>query len=42
LAIRGATGVNALMGLGGWTSAATAMRYVEKQKIANDGVKFED
>ncbi len=41
-AARGGTGVNALMGLGGWTSAATAMRYVNKQKIANDGVKFEE
>lgn len=41
-AARGGTGVNALMGLGGWTSAATAMRYVNKQRIANDGVKFEE
>lgn len=41
-AARGGTSVNALMGLGGWTSAATAMRYVDRQKIANDGVRFDD
>lgn len=41
-AARGGTSVSALMGLGGWTSSVTAMRYVDKQKIANDGVKFEE
>lgn len=41
-AARGGTDVRSLMGLGGWRSAATALRYVEASTIKNEGVKFED
>lgn len=41
-AARGGTSLSALMGLGGWKSVQMAMRYVDRQRIANDGVKFDD
>ena len=39
-AARNGTPIDRLQDAGGWSSVAMPMRYIEKAKIANDGVKL--
>jgi integrase len=41
LAARNGTALDRLMDAGGWSSPAMPMRYVERARIANEGVKLE-
>lgn len=41
-AARGGTDLRALMSFGGWKSASTVERYLDKQKVHNEGVKGVD